>query len=1477
MAVGKISGPLLKENLLRDGIDLAFETDLIYLDVNNRRVGIKTSAPSHDFTVNGTTRTTNLEVTTNGTIGNVVFNGDQLYSNTGTLNLFPNAGGSIVYQNKLIIDSLKLEGNAITNTNVSSPDINITPNGTGSVNLNANTLVNGNLHATGTITADGNLTIGDGNTDNVIFNADVASDIIPDVDNTYQLGNSTKKWKDVWVNNLVADTVSGSLITVAGINIALSQGNIYYVATNGNDGNTGIHQNDPLSSVGRALDLATDGDTIFIYPGTYQETMPLIVPAGVSIRGAGIRSVTIEPDSDVTVDVFLLNGETTIEDITIKGFEYDAGTNTGYAFRFAPGFKVTTRSPYIRNVTVLTFGSTVRLATNPVDDPRGFLAGDAGRGAYIDGSIVDSTSKEATMLFHSVTFICPGVDVITMTNGVRVEWLNCFTYFADRGLYAVSGSSGFAGAGLTRLRINSRTGTWNVGNTVTYYDTNGTTVLATGTIASIDGNYVNLTGKCIGFQTITDRTSKTVYAQGDAKLSTSIKKFGLSSLALDGIGDYAKVDSQPDFNFGTDNFCLEAWVYRTTSGTYRTIFDTRTSATEVAIFLGINTINALYCYINGSIVMSGSTVIPLNTWAHVALARSGTSLKMFLNGVQEGTTYTDTNTYTQKPLNIGADYSGSYAFTGYIDDVRISKGVARYTSNFTAPTAQLEGDIDTVLLLHFNGTTGSTTFLDDGVTYQDLRTNAGGTAKIINYADYGDFGAEIRSIASASVYGNYGAYGDGDGVIGYLIGHNFAYIGTGRSSVNDPGFVIQANEIVELNRAHLYYNSVDARGDFRVGDYFSVNQQTGDVTFNQTNIQITSPTGLTFTDGVNTTIINASKVETGNIRISGNTIESLIDGITLTAANNQINVTSNTSITGSLSVTNNFTVNGNTILGDATTDTVTVNAQVNSNLTPNQTSIYDLGSISKTWNNIYLNSALIDDISISGNVITTTVSNSDLELRANGSGIVTIPSDSLNVAQNLTVYGTTNLQATNIAGTLTAGSIYASSLNVANTTTVINDIEISGNQIRTTVSNSDLELVASGSGIVSVPQNDLNVSQDLTVAGTTSLQNTVVNGSLNVTNILTPNSITSNAFYTDDIEIAGNVIRTIVSNADLELSANGSGVVVIQDSASIANNLTVGGTTNLKNTTVTGTLNTTDITTGTVTVSSTATIDSVRINNNTVTTTVSNANLELRANGSGIVDIQSSANVTGGLTVAGTTNLHDTTVTGTLNVTNISTSNITISSTSSSIGDIEISGNQIRTTVSNANLELRANGSGIVSIQDSAYILGDATISGSTTIQGDTTVYGAIVSDTVTTTNVSVSGASYLGDIQVNGNLIRTTVSNADLELRANGSGIVNIQDNASVSNNFTVYGNTNLQNTTVTGTLTATNVLTNNLTTSGVLTIDDIEINGNVIRTTASNTNLELRTNGTGTVEVEGFSISNNTITSTTPGQNFEITPDVS
>ena len=182
MAVGRISGPLLKANLLREGINLAFETDLLYLDVNNSRIGIRTASPQYDLDVNGTIRSSNLNVSTLANIADITITGNTISTTEPTLNL--GTADTVIYQNKLTVDDINVENNVIS-TNSTNKNLELRPNGTGTVEIFADTNVYGNIVATGSITADGNITIGDANTDNVTFNAEIASNIIPDVNTFY--------------------------------------------------------------------------------------------------------------------------------------------------------------------------------------------------------------------------------------------------------------------------------------------------------------------------------------------------------------------------------------------------------------------------------------------------------------------------------------------------------------------------------------------------------------------------------------------------------------------------------------------------------------------------------------------------------------------------------------------------------------------------------------------------------------------------------------------------------------------------------------------------------------------------------------------------------------------------------------------------------------------------------------------------------------------------------------------------------------------------------------------------------------------------------------------------------------------------------------------------------------------------------------------------------------------------------------------
>ena len=223
MAVGRITGPLLKANLLRDGVDLAFETDLLYLDVTNGKVGIKRQPdPLYDLDVNGTTRSTNLNVTNEADIASFTISSNTISSTNSTINIEASGTNPVVYQGKIVTGDLQLSTNVIEVTAIDE-DLQINTLGTGKVVVgtiahNTDVLVNGNLHATGNITADGDITIGDANTDNVVFNADINSDIIPNTNNEFNLGSNPatggKAWKNVYADNIVANTLQLQDLTV---------------------------------------------------------------------------------------------------------------------------------------------------------------------------------------------------------------------------------------------------------------------------------------------------------------------------------------------------------------------------------------------------------------------------------------------------------------------------------------------------------------------------------------------------------------------------------------------------------------------------------------------------------------------------------------------------------------------------------------------------------------------------------------------------------------------------------------------------------------------------------------------------------------------------------------------------------------------------------------------------------------------------------------------------------------------------------------------------------------------------------------------------------------------------------------------------------------------------------------------------------------------------------------------------------------
>jgi len=180
---------------------------------------------------------------------------------------------------------------------------------------------------------------------------------------------------------------------------------------------------------------------------------------------------------------------------------------------------------------------------------------------------------------------------------------------------------------------------------------------------------------------------------GNAQISTSVYKYGTGSMAFDGTGDYLTSNAPTNnYAFGTGDFTIEGWFYLNTTASSQNFLDFRSSPSDVAGALYFDTTNVNW-YVSGANRITGGT-LSTSTWYHIAVCRSGTSTKLFISGTQVGSTYTDTNNYicpSGRPyLGALGDGTGTLYFNGYMDDIRITKGYARYTANFTAPTAAFQ-------------------------------------------------------------------------------------------------------------------------------------------------------------------------------------------------------------------------------------------------------------------------------------------------------------------------------------------------------------------------------------------------------------------------------------------------------------------------------------------------------------------------------------------------------------------------------------------------------------------------------------------------------------------------------------------------------------------------------------------------------------------------------------------------------------------
>ena len=321
---------------------------------------------------------------------------------------------------------------------------------------------------------------------------------------------------------------------------------------------------------------------------------------------------------------------------------------------------------------------------------------------YASANQYDTVNVQADLLQVSGTFATP-VDngdpltgSLTITGGVSPYSVSVYSGTAPPGVtFSVSGSSVIASGNTTTngsyswtLRVTSTDGQ--------HADSAQSVTVAAGG----DPYWANVVALLHfdgtdGSTAITDEKGKTWTASGNAQIDTAEKKFGTGSVLLDGNLDYVSSADHDDFDFGSGDFTIECFIsINAATGNYQTIAakdsNTLGRSFQFRIYSPLSAIS--FVYYNTGTIVNGGFSFATDTWYHVAVCRSANKTYLSVEGTilnPGGTASNVTMNNSTAAFSIGQDlYSGfPLNFNGHIDEFRVTKGVGRYTSDFTPPSA----------------------------------------------------------------------------------------------------------------------------------------------------------------------------------------------------------------------------------------------------------------------------------------------------------------------------------------------------------------------------------------------------------------------------------------------------------------------------------------------------------------------------------------------------------------------------------------------------------------------------------------------------------------------------------------------------------------------------------------------------------------------------------------------------------------------
>ena len=282
--------------------------------------------------------------------------------------------------------------------------------------------------------------------------------------------------------------------------------------------------------------------------------------------------------------------------------------------------------------------------------------------------------------WNHIAFVRSGTNFSVFVNGTRIAngTSTAIHYINYVGGYGIVADQTYAVGYISNARVTS----------TAVYDPSQTNItVPTSPLTAVTNTSLLLNAVNAG---IVDATAGNVLETvGNAQVSTVQKKYGTGALYFDGNGDSLGSVMNQSFAFGTGDFTIEFWIYFISIGSFTGILDIRngvTAAAQALIYLNGTT---LTYYASNAIRITGSTMTS-GTWRHIAVSRSSGTTRLFVDGTQSGSSFSDSINYIANPIRLGAFSDSSIdRLNGYIDDLRITKGVARYTSHFTPPVSAL--------------------------------------------------------------------------------------------------------------------------------------------------------------------------------------------------------------------------------------------------------------------------------------------------------------------------------------------------------------------------------------------------------------------------------------------------------------------------------------------------------------------------------------------------------------------------------------------------------------------------------------------------------------------------------------------------------------------------------------------------------------------------------------------------------------------